>query len=92
MTHKDDRGPRVAYEKPRLLDVEQPELLPCPFCGRPARLFRSTFHDGGYFERCAQVECTSPTCRAKGYFAHECDEQDAVDEIAIAAWNRRANE
>lgn len=66
------------------------QLLPCPFCGGGAKIHRWEIHDGMYMENCAQVRCESITCGACSYEAHECMTQSEVDEIAIAAWNRRA--
>ena len=80
----------TAYDKPRLLDVEP--LKPCPFCGWPAKIIRWTCWDGNPMENCTQVVCMNVACKAKGKEVCEFMKQDEVDEIAIAAWNRRAGE
>jgi Lar family restriction alleviation protein len=55
---------------------DEPELLPCPFCG-------GVEHEIGYDSAGHDVQCHSWTCRAKtGSHTSEAE--------AIAAWNRRA--
>lgn len=68
-------------------ETENERLLPCPFCGGKAEIHRWSIPNE---ENCAQVRCESITCGARGYEACECMTQSEVDEIAIAAWNRRA--
>jgi len=63
------------------------KLKPCPFCGGKARIHRWSIPNE---ENCAQVRCESITCGACACEVSECMTQNEVDEIAIAAWNRRA--
>ena len=60
--------------------TEPDALLPCPFCGGPARLIHDTESDYRAFHS-YQVECD------------QCDADSAGSadrDKAIAAWNRRA--
>jgi len=64
--------------------VESPELLSCPFCGAPARLFqnRQADYERGWWW---DAECTNDdNCNAS---VSGFDSQDT----AIHAWNRRCN-
>lgn len=66
-----------AYEKPRLLDVEQP-IKSCPFCGGNGHINATHFVDGTHSW---WVKCIA--CHAESAVYRDCGE-------AIAAWNRRA--
>lgn len=61
-------------------DAPQPELLPCPFCGGPAK----AFSDGGrWFAVCRDED-------AKRCFVGPVSDACLTQADAIAAWNRRS--
>jgi hypothetical protein len=64
--------------------VSKPTLLPCPFCGSPARFNESATYGRG--EGYIYIECSNKACRegdvVEGKF------KDAR-EIVAAHWNRR---
>lgn len=81
----------TAYEKPRLLDVEQPELLPCPWCGGTPLLkqARNQFEVTGrhrWYDEWWYIECCNPECDARPLIYPRPSKQST-----IAAWNRRAD-
>jgi hypothetical protein len=56
------------------------ELLGCPFCGSPGSLFTSSDHSGAWEGGCSSEGCLATDCV-----------WDISEELAIAAWNRRAS-
>lgn len=63
------------------MTLNSEELLPCPFCGSPAKLYHRDEPSGWSntdWVNCENEECGGGTC------LHE------TKEIAISAWNRRA--
>ena len=75
--------------------MSAPTLLPCPFCGAPAKLvigempnFRTTF--AGLPKRAVElhysVECSSPPAAECSMGKHWLTDSEAA---AVRAWNRR---
>jgi hypothetical protein len=61
------------------------ELLPCPFCGKPARLDEGSDHHDGYFS----LGCSSGMEDAcPGRYVYYTESIDCLDS-AIAKWNTR---
>lgn len=58
------------------------ELLPCPFCGKPARLDMEGDHHGGFFS----LGCCADRC--PGRYVYYTESIDCLD-TAIARWNTR---
>lgn len=56
------------------------ELLGCPFCGSPGSLFASSDHSGAWEGGCSSEGCLATDCV-----------WDISEELAVAAWNRRAS-
>ena len=80
---------RIPYEKPRLLDVE---LLPCPFCGRFAKVdswWSNQDECGKAVAHCSKESYDKGWLCATIY-VERVDEQTARED-AIDMWNRRAD-
>ena len=58
------------------------KLLPCPFCGKPAKLEDLGDHHGEYFN----LGCSDNDCRGH-YFAYTEPMDDRAK--AVEDWNRR---
>ena len=56
------------------------DLKPCPFCGSPGSLFASSDHSGAWEGGCSSEGCLTTDCV-----------WDISEELAVAAWNRRAS-
>ena len=55
------------------------DLKPCPFCGSPGSLFASSDHSSAWEGGCSSEGCLATDCV-----------WDISEELAVAAWNRRA--
>ena len=65
------------------------ELKPCPFCGAPAEIH----HASTEYELMVIVECSNLFCKARIWKGASRDMSIIVIENnAVAAWNRRAEE
>ena len=56
------------------------DLKPCPFCGSPGSLSASSDHSGAWEGGCSSEGCLATDCV-----------WDISEELAVAAWNRRAS-
>lgn len=65
-------------------------LRSCPFCGGEVFIAESRGYDGGCVENLACVECCD--CGAGGSLIGEYASREEVRNMAIDAWNRRAND
>ena len=59
-------------------------LLPCPFCGRPPRVFREG--------ECVQICCTSEGCSVQPETSACGNNRAARESVAEKAWNTRNGE
>ena len=68
--------------------------LPCPFCGKPPRVFpEDSTVDGNAW---GSVECKNPECHVRPMCLDGCDIADdrgreAYQELAILRWNKRGH-
>jgi Lar family restriction alleviation protein len=58
------------------------EIKPCPFCGKPAKVFEN--RAGGIVICCNSLDCEMLSADGESETQHESDD-------LIAAWNRRAS-
>ena len=60
----------------------------CPFCEGGTRVVLGSYRDGGYVENAAYVECVE--CGAHTVEFHDCVPEVELYDMAVHAWNRRA--
>ncbi|WP_448043781.1 Lar family restriction alleviation protein [Bradyrhizobium liaoningense] len=59
-------------------------ILPCPFCGKPAEYVCEDDHHGEYF----RLGCPDDECA--GHWTYYTEPQENAEEC-IARWNRRSH-
>lgn len=60
------------------------ELLPCPFCGKKAKLKIDEDHHGTFYN----LGCSDKNCLASDIF-YTMDTEDVAVKKAISSWNTR---
>lgn len=64
------------------------ELKPCPFCGGEAKVV----HSSAVYVTCTECGCRTRQMNRRVRVESQKDEERRVEELAVKAWNRRAND